>query len=58
MPADGPYEGYGGRIAHLTMVFKLVRYADKKWRAPNAADLLIDVIDGVEFIDGVRECAA
>jgi len=35
-----------------------VQCAEKKWRALNGANLLSDVIDGVEFIDGVKKCAA
>jgi len=40
------------------MVFKLVQCAQNKWRTLNGANLLSDVIDGVEFIDGVRKSAA
>jgi len=51
-------KGCGSRIACLTMVFKLVQCAQKKWRVLNGADMLSDVIEGVEFVDGVEKCAA
>jgi len=51
-------KGCGSRVACLTMVFKLAQCAEKRWRTLNGATLLSDVIDGVEFIDGVSKCAA
>jgi putative transposase len=47
-------KGSGSRTASLTMVFKLVQSASKRWRALNGSQLLPDVIEGVSFIDGLR----
>ena len=51
-------KGSGSRTACLTMVFKLVRAAEKKWRRLNGSALLPDVIRGVRFVDGIKELAA
>jgi hypothetical protein len=51
-------KGSGTREACLTMVFKLMESAAKRWRALNGAPLLADVIAGVVFKDGVKEDAA
>ena len=48
-------KGSGSRTACLTMVFKLMQSAQKKWRLLNGASLLPDVIQGIKFIDGVKE---
>jgi len=42
------------RDTAMTMVFKLVQSAQKRWRRLNASDYLKDVILGVEFRDGIR----
>ena len=42
------------RHTAMTMVFKLIQSAQKRWRRLNASDYLKDVIPGVEFRDGVR----
>ncbi len=42
------------RVTAMTMVFKLIQSAQKRWRRLNASDCLKDVILGVEFRDGVR----
>jgi putative transposase len=47
-------KGSGSRLACLTMVFKLLQAAQKKWRLLNGASLLPDVIAGHPFIDGVK----
>jgi putative transposase len=47
-------KGNGSRLACLTMVFKLMQSASKKWRLLNGAQLLPEVIAGVQFIDGVK----
>ena len=47
-------KGSGSRIACLTMVYKLMQSASKKWRLLNGSDLLPDVIRGVPFADGIR----
>jgi len=51
-------QGCGSRMACLTMVFKLAQCAEKHWRRLNGAALLPQVIQGVTFIDGLREKAA
>ena len=48
-------KGNGSRKACLTMVFKLVQAAEKKWRFLNGSQLIPDVIQGVRFINGERE---
>ena len=47
-------KGSGSRTACLTMAFKLVQSAEKKWRSLNGSQLLPDVVQGVPFIDGQR----
>jgi transposase-like protein len=47
-------KGNGSRLACLTMVFKLMQSASKKWRLLNGSQLLPDVIAGVQFIDGEK----
>jgi putative transposase len=49
--------GSGSRIACLTMVFKLVQSAEKRWRSLKGSELLPEVIAGVQFINGVKEAA-
>jgi len=51
-------KGSGSRTACLTMVFKLARAAEKRWRRLNGSALLPDVIRGVRFVDGIKELAA
>lgn len=48
-------KGAGSREACLTMVFKLMESAAKRWRVLNGAKLLPDVIQGVKFHDGVKQ---
>ena len=45
-------KGSGSRTATLTMVFKLAREAEKKWRRLNGHERLAQVIEGVKFVDG------
>jgi hypothetical protein len=40
------------------MVFKLVQAAEKRWRELNGSKLVADVIQGVVFVDGIRNKAA
>ena len=47
-------KGSGTRTACLTMVYKLMESASKRWRLLNGATLLPDVIQGIPFIDGIR----
>ena len=51
-------KGCGSRIACLTMVFKLSRCAEKRWRTLNKSELLSEVVKGVQFIDGMQKEAA
>ncbi len=51
-------KGCGSRLACLTMVFKLAQAAENHWRALNGRELLTDVIQGVRFVDGIKEIAA
>ena len=51
-------KGCGSRRATLTMVFRLVQCAEQHWRALNGSQLLNDVIQGVQFVDGLRKDAA
>ena len=47
-------KGNGSRLACLTMVYKLMESASKRWRLLNGCQLLPEVIAGVQFIDGVK----
>ncbi|MBL1217190.1 MAG: IS256 family transposase, partial [Planctomycetes bacterium] len=47
-------KGNGSRRACLTMVFKLMQSASKRWRALNGPALIPDVIAGVVFADGIK----
>jgi len=47
-------KGCGSRIATLTMVFKLVESAAKRWHRLRGSQQLPDVLNGVVFHDGVR----
>jgi transposase-like protein len=53
-------KGNGSRVACLTMVFKLMQSAEKRWRLLNGSNRLPDVIAGVQFKDGIhpKEAAA
>ena len=51
-------KGCGSRTACLTMVFKLVQCAEKRWRRLNSKELVPAVIRGITFIDGIQEIAA
>jgi transposase-like protein len=47
-------KGSGTRRACLTMVFKLMQSASKRWRTLNGAKLLPEVIAGITFTDGIK----
>lgn len=51
-------KGSGTRVACLAMVFKPAEAASKKWRRLTGAALVRDVIDGVQFKNGVKVDAA
>jgi len=46
------------RTTALTMVFQLCRCAQKGWRKLDGYVLLVKVIEGVRFVDGLEEVAA
>jgi putative transposase len=48
-------KGSGTRVACLTMVFKLMQSASRRWRALNGSGLLSEVIRGTVFVDGMRK---
>ena len=48
-------KGSGTRVACLTMVFKLMQSASRRWRALNGSGLLSEVIKGTVFVDGIRK---
>jgi len=48
-------KGSGTRTACLTMVFKLMQSAQKRWRILNGSERLPDVIQGIPFVDGVKQ---
>ena len=37
------------------MVFKLMQSAQKRWRTLNGSERIPDVIQGIPFIDGVKQ---
>jgi putative transposase len=51
-------KGNGSRAACLAMVFKLAQSAEKHWRRLNGHQLIPDVIQGVRFINGIKNIAA
>lgn len=46
-------KGSGSRMACLTMVYKLMQSASKKWRLLNGSPVLLEVLKGTIFIDGI-----
>ena len=51
-------KGNGTRRASLTMMFKLAQAAQKRWHRLNGHQLLIPLLQGHIFLDGVLEHAA
>ena len=51
-------KGCGTRLASLTMMFKLAQSAERKWRRLNGHELIISLIRGKNFVDGVMQEAA
>jgi transposase-like protein len=47
-------KGNGTRKACLTMVYKLMESAAKRWRLLNGSNFFPEVIAGVQFIDGIK----
>lgn len=50
-------KGCGSRQACLTMVFKLAQSAQKNWTKLSGAALILDVLSGTQFKDGIRKAA-
>lgn len=48
-------KGCGSRTATLSMVYKLGREAEKKWRRLNGYELVIKVMTGTRYVDGVEQ---
>ncbi len=48
-------KGSGSRLACLTMVYKLMMSAQKKWRALSGSDILPEILQGIKFINGEKE---
>jgi len=46
-------KGCGSREASLTMVFMLARQAERHWRKLNGVELIVHVIEGKPFKDGI-----
>ena len=46
--------GCGSRASILSMVFKLVKSAETRWRALRGSELIAKVITGVQFKNGVE----
>ena len=51
-------KGCGSRTATLAMVFKLAREAEKRWRRIDGYLLIIKLLKGVRFEDGIEAQAA
>jgi len=51
-------KGCGSRPTCLTMVFKLAQCAERRWHRLNGKELLSEVIEGVKFVNGIKEIAA
>jgi transposase-like protein len=51
-------KGCGSRTATLTMVFKLAREAEKRWRRINGYAQIVHILEGRKFVDGELKKAA
>ena len=51
-------KGNGTRRASLTMMFKLAQSAQKRWRRPNGHALIVPLLEGKPFQDGLLQDAA
>jgi len=47
-------KGAGSKAAGLAMAYKLLAQAQHSWRAFNGAELVKEVLDGIEFKDGEK----
>ena len=48
-------KGCLSRATVMTMVFRLAQCAEKNWRRLNGSKRLAEVIQGIKFVDGIRE---
>ena len=48
-------KGSGSRAATLSMVFKLIESAQRRWRRLNGHELIGALIEGINFKDGIKE---
>jgi transposase-like protein len=48
-------KGCGTRTACLTMVFKLMQSAQKRWRILNGSERIPDVTQGIPFVNGEKQ---
>ena len=46
-------KGSGSRTACLMMVYKLMQSAAERWRLLNGAKILVEVLKGTVFVDGI-----
>ena len=51
-------KGCGSRAATLSMAFKLAREAEKSWRRIDGYQLIVKLLTGVRFEDGIEPEAA
>ena len=51
-------KGCGTTTATLTMAYKLMESASKRWRLLNGSALLEDVVNEIPFVDGIKANAA
>jgi putative transposase len=51
-------KGCGSRATCLTMVFKLAQCAERRWHRLHGKELLGEIVEGVKFVDGIKEVAA
>lgn len=51
-------KGCGSRTATLMMVYKLASVAEGHWRRLNSPKLILKVIEGTRFVDGIMKQAA
>lgn len=47
-------KGAGSKTAALAMAYKLLDAAQERWRRFNGHELVTDVLDGIEFKDGIQ----
>ena len=48
-------KGSGSRRTSLAMMFKLGLHAEKRWRRLNGHQLIISLLEGATFVDGIKQ---